>query len=130
MGESSANSSPVSPVRAPCHSRANSDARVGGLVAQFESFDIRDRSEEQRALESRYRRAQMGREVAETEAKEARAAKKRLQEELEQLRREKESIQQQLNGYEDGLEARVRAFRVSSAFFIPFFSGSCFWFLT
>ena len=81
----------------PSHSRDNSDANVQGMVARFNSLEIRDHKEIHRRDEIAIKRAEMAREMAEMDLKKIKDEKeeveregKKWREEVRKLRKEVE----------------------------------------
>ncbi|KAB8556633.1 hypothetical protein FH972_025669 [Carpinus fangiana] len=82
FGQTSVPQSPSLPIigsSPPKHVRQNSD--VQGMVARFNSLDIKDHAELRKRDEAALRRAQMGREEAETELRRIREEARRLEKE-------------------------------------------------
>ncbi|OCL03479.1 hypothetical protein AOQ84DRAFT_381595 [Glonium stellatum] len=70
------------------HSRDNSDANVQGMVARFNSLEIRDHKEIHRRDEVAIKRAEMAREMAEMELKKIKDEKEKVEQEARKWREE------------------------------------------
>lgn len=86
---------PDSPTRSPRHDRNISD--VHGMVARFNSLDIKDHAELRKKDEAALRRAQMGREEAEEELRNTREQSQRLEKELEEVKEREKKVVKKLN---------------------------------
>lgn len=92
--------SPVSPFRTFVHSRNSSsasDAHVQGMVARFNSLDIRDHKDKTGKYEIEYRRAEMARETAELEAKKMRQQLGEAEVELKRVREEGRKLKKEVD---------------------------------
>lgn len=90
------------------HVRTNSD--VQGLVKRFEHLDVRDRDAEveklRRKHEMELRRAQLGREEAESESRKWRSESARLADELKESRRRESKVSNRLDKIMVSIEIR------------------------
>ena len=82
----SPNGFPMSPslpdLGKPKHNKANSD--VQGMVARFNSLDIKDHAELRKKDEAALKRAQLGREEAEEQLRRVREETRRMKRELDE----------------------------------------------
>jgi len=86
---------PDSPTRSPRQKREASD--VHGMVARFNSLDIKDHAELRKKDEAALRRAQIGREEAEGEARSLKADSQRLEKELEDAKERERKVMKRLD---------------------------------
>jgi len=102
--------SPSMPEFTPLRSHVRTNSDVQGLVKRFEHLDVRDRDAEveklRRKHEMELRRAQLGREEAESESKKWRGESSRLAEELKESRGRENKVSMRLEKVMVSLEAR------------------------
>ena len=83
------------------HSRDNSDANVQGMVARFNSLEIRDHKEIHRRDEIAIKRAEMAREMAEMDLKKIKDEKEEVEREGKKWREEVRKLRKEI---EEGRE--------------------------
>ncbi|KAF2085382.1 hypothetical protein K490DRAFT_67798 [Saccharata proteae CBS 121410] len=88
------------------HSRSNSDANVHGMVARFNSLEIRDHKELHRRDEVAIKRAEMAREMAELDAKKAREERAEMEKDARKIKEEARRYKKEI---EEGRERERRA---------------------
>ena len=86
---------PDSPTRSPLRERKHSD--VHGMVARFNSLDIKDHADLRKRDEAALRRAQMGREEAEEELRKTKEESQRLEKELAEVKEREKKVVKRLD---------------------------------